>query len=137
MIEATMTIPKLFAPPPPLYRTRRDFLKRVGNGFGLLALAGLLDQEGLLTPTAQGVEASVNPLAPKQPHFPAKAKSVIWLFMNGGPSHVDTWDYKPELARSDGQELKGFDKNTGFFTDQVGRHIKSTFKFNQNCQYGA
>src|SRR5438132_2659643 len=137
MIEATMTIPKLFAPPPPLYRTRRDFLKRVGNGFGLLALAGLLDQEGLLTPTAQGVEASVNPLAPKQPHFPAKAKSVIWLFMNGGPSHVDTWDYKPELAKRDGQELKGFDRNTGFFTDQVGPLLKSPFKFDRHGQCGA
>src|SRR6516162_7221813 len=104
-----MTIHKLFAPPPPIYGTRREFLKRVGNGFGLLALAGLLDNEGLLAPTVRGAEAAINPLAPKEPHFPAKAKSVIWLFMNGGPSHVDTWDYKPELGKRDGQELKGFD----------------------------
>src|SRR5713226_215346 len=131
-----MTIPKLFASPPPIYRTRRDFLKRVGNGFGLLALAGLLEQEGLLVSSARGAEA-VNPLAPKQSHFPAKAKSVIWLFMNGGPSHVDTWDYKPELARRDGQELKGFDPNTGFFTDQVGPLMKSPFKFRQHGQSGA
>ena len=132
-----MSIPKLFAPPPPMYRTRREFLKRVGNGFGLLALAGLLDQEGFLTPNLQGAETAINPLAPRQPHFPAKAKSVIWLFMNGGPSHVDTWDYKPELAKRDGQELKGFDKNTGFFTDQVGPLMKSPFKFQQHGQCGA
>jgi hypothetical protein len=131
-----MTIPKLFASPPPIYRTRRDFLKRVGNGFGLLALAGLLEQEGLLVSPARTAEA-VNPLAPKQSHFPAKAKSVIWLFMNGGPSHVDTWDYKPELAKRDGKELKGFDPNTGFFTDQVGPLMKSPFKFKQHGQSGA
>src|SRR5712692_9884735 len=132
-----MTIPKLFAPPPPIYRTRRDFLKRVGNGFGLLALAGLLDQDGLLTNSSLASEAAANPLAPKLSHFPAKAKSVIWLFMNGGPSHVDTWDYKPELAKRDGQELKGFDQNTGFFTDQVGPLMRSPFKFKQHGQCGA
>jgi Protein of unknown function (DUF1501) len=128
---------RFFAPPPPMYRTRREFLKRVGNGFGLLALAGLLDREGLLGLSAQGAESAANPLAPKQPHFPAKAKSVIWLFMNGGPSHVDTWDYKPQLGKQDGQELKGFDQNTGFFTDQVGPLMKSPFKFKQHGQCGA
>ena len=65
-----------------------------------------------------------------------KAKSVIWLFMNGGPSQVDTWDYKPELAKRDGKELTGFDKNTGFFTDQVGPLMKSPFKFAQHGQSG-
>ena len=127
-----MNIPKLFAPPPPVYRSRREFLQRVGGGFGLLALAGLLDREGLLA-----AEASANPLAPKKSHFPAKAKSVIWLFMNGGPSQVDTWDYKPELAKRDGKELKGFDKNTGFFTEQVGPLMKSPFKFQRHGQCGA
>jgi hypothetical protein len=125
-----MDIPKLFAPPPPWYRSRRDFLKRVGNGFGLLALASLLDEKAYAAPAR-------NPLMPQAPHFPAKAKSVIWLFMNGGPSHVDTWDYKPELAKRDKQELKGFDKNTGFFTDQVGPLMKSPFKFKQHGQCGA
>ena len=81
-------------------------------------------------------DAVANPLAPRAGHFPAKAKSVIWLFMNGGPSQVDTWDYKPELAKRDGQELKGFDKNTGFFTDQVGPLMKSPFKFTQHGQCG-
>src|SRR6516164_3483739 len=132
-----MAIPKLFAPPPPMYRTRRDFLKRVGNGFGLLALAGLLEQEGFLANSTLAGEAYRNPLAPKKPHFSVKAKSVIWLFMNGGPSHVDTWDYKPELAKRDGKELKGFDKTTGFFADQVGPLMRSPFKFAQHGQCGA
>src|SRR5438093_42951 len=127
-----MNIPKLFAPPPPAYRSRREFLRRAGGGFGLLALAGLLDREGLLA-----AEASVNPLAPKKSHFPAKAKSVIWLFMNGGPSQVDTWDYKPELAKRDGQELKGFDQNTGFFRDQVGPVMKTPYTFARHGQSGA
>jgi len=95
-----------------------------GGGFGLLALAGLLDHQGMLAGAAEAAR-NLNPLAPKPPHFPAKAKSVIWLFMNGGPSQVDTWDYKPELTKRDGLELKGFDKNTGFFTDQVGPLMKS------------
>src|SRR5262245_15930670 len=127
-----MNITKLFIPPPPSFPSRRAFLRRAGNGFGLLALAGLLEQEGLLA-----AEAPRNPLAPRPAHFPAKAKSVIWLFMNGGPSHVDTWDYKPQLAKSDGQELKGFDPNTGFFRDQVGPLMKSPFKFQQHGQCGA
>src|ERR1700674_1141978 len=123
-----MTLPHLFANP--LGASRRDFLRRSGNGFGLLALSSLLHQEGFAAP-------ALNPLSPKQPHFPAKAKSVIWLFMNGGPSHVDTWDPKPELAKRDGLELKGFDQNTGFFTDQVGPLMKSPFKFKQHGQCGA
>ena len=57
--------------------------------------------------------------------------------MNGGPRQVDTWDYKPELEKRDGQELKGFDKNTGFFADQVGPLMKSPFKFAQHGQCGA
>jgi hypothetical protein len=128
--------PHWFATPPAVYASRRQFFQRVGNGFGLLALAGLLDQEGLLVYPALAANSISNPLAPKQGHFPAKAKSVIWLFMNGGPSQVDTWDYKPELAKRHGQELKGFDKNTGFFTDQVGPLMKSPFKFAQHGQSG-
>ncbi len=128
-----MNLSKLFAPPPSIYPTRREFLRRVGNGFGLLALAGLLEQQGLLAKP----QAAANPLASKPGHFPAKAKSVIWLFMNGGPSHVDTWDYKPELAKRDGQELQGFDKNTGFFTEQVGPVMKSPYKFERHGQCGA
>jgi hypothetical protein len=61
---------------------------------------------------------------------------VIWLFMNGGPSQVDTWDYKPELTRRHGQELPGFDKKTGFFTDSVGPLMKSPFAWAQHGQSG-
>ncbi len=130
-------IPKIFAAPDPTYRTRRDFLRRAGNGAGLLALAGLLGTDGLLgTASASESATNPNPLAPKIAHFPAKAKSVIWLFINGGPSHVDTWDYKPQLIKRDGQQLKGFDNNTGFFADQVGPLMKSPFEFKQHGQCG-
>ncbi len=122
---------------PPDFRTsgqvlsRRSLLAKAGNGFGLLGLAALCDQLGL-----QAGEG-VNPLDAKPGHFPVKAKSVIWLFMNGGPSHIDTWDYKPELEKRDGQELAGLDKDTGFFTDQVGPLMKSPFAFAQHGQSGA
>src|SRR5256885_15926047 len=107
-----MQIPKLFAPPHPQFHSRRHFLRRAGNGFGLLALSGLLGD--LLVPAAAraapSLPAVTNPLFPRPAHFAARAKSVIWLFMNGGPSQVDTWDYKPELEKRDGQDLAGFDK---------------------------
>ena len=73
--------------------TRRELLFRSGGGFGAAALSSML----------QGVE--LNPLAPKAPGSPAKAKSVIYLFMHGGVSHVDTFDPKPELTRRSGQPL--------------------------------
>src|SRR5437868_4405336 len=124
-----------FASPHPIYSTRRDFLRVTGSGFGMLALASLLDQQGLLAQQIQNPKSKVqNPMSPHPTHFPARAKSVIWLFMNGGPSQVDTWDYKPELEKNDGKELKGFDKDTGFFTDQVGPIMKSPFKFARHGQ---
>ena len=130
--------PPLLATPADLYSSRREFLRRTGGGFGLVALAGLLDGQGLLGNRALGSPAArnLNPLAPQPPHFAAKAKSVIWLFMNGGQSHVDTWDYKPELAKRDGQKLAGFDPQTGFFTEQVGPLLKSPFAFKQHGQSG-
>jgi hypothetical protein len=85
----------------PLY-TRRDFLSRAGAGFGALALTFLLEQERLL---AVPGKAALDPLAPHPQHFPAKAKSVIFLFMEGGPSHLDTFDYKPKLRELAGQKL--------------------------------
>jgi hypothetical protein len=121
----------------PTLPCRRAFLRRAGNGCGLLALAGLLaDKRLLAAPVANAPGSPLHPLAPRPSHFAAKAKHVIWLFINGGPSQVDTWDYKPELTRRDGQELKGFDKNTGFFTDQVGPLMKSPFKWAQHGQSG-
>jgi hypothetical protein len=87
---------------PPLqdrFLTRRDLLRRCGMGFAALSLAGLLEQP------AHASENSLSPLAPKKPHFPGKAKRVIHLFMNGGPSHVDSFDPKPALARYAGKAL--------------------------------
>ena len=78
----------------PLGMSRREMLTRCGVGMGLVGLTQLLGDAGLLTQHAKG---AVNPLAPKKPHFPAKAKHVIHLFANGGPSQVDTFDPKPAL----------------------------------------
>ena len=93
----------------------------------MLALASLLDRAGA---------ASLNPLAPKSPPLRARAKSVIWIFTNGGPSQVDTWDYKPELAKRDGQPLEGFDTKTGFFPGSVGPLMKSPFEWQQHGKSG-
>ncbi|MCI0333448.1 MAG: DUF1501 domain-containing protein [Planctomycetes bacterium] len=82
--------------------SRRDFLRRAGGGFGMIALASLLAEEGLL---ANDNATVANPLTPREPHHDAKAKSVIFLFMSGGPSHLETFDPKPELARLHGQPL--------------------------------
>ena len=110
--------------------SRRELLCRAGNGAGLLGLATLLGEKGLLA------DETKDPLAPRKPHFAAKAKAVIWVFVNGGPSHVDTWDYKPELEKRDGQELAGFNKFTGFFANEVGGLMKSPFKFSPRGQCG-
>ncbi len=87
----------------PLFPSRRDFLLRAGGGFGALALAWLLDRDGLL-PASEPARA-VNPLTPRSPHHRAGAEAVIFLFMEGGPSHLDTFDPKPELTRRHGQQL--------------------------------
>jgi hypothetical protein len=130
-----MPLATAFAEPDPTRGSRRDFLAHTGQGAGLLALSGLLAEGGLISPVAGG--EALSSLASREPHFPVKAKSVIWLFMNGGPSQVDTWDYKPELANRDGRELEGFDKNTGFFTDNVGPVMKSPFQFQRHGESGA
>ena len=110
--------------------SRRDFLRSAGAGFGSLALTAILAEQGLLT--AQ--PSALNPVAPKKPHRPAQAKSVIFLFMSGGPSHLETFDPKPDLQRLHGEKLpasfgpvktrRGVDKNKLLAT-------KRTFK-----QYG-
>ena len=110
---------------------RRTFLRQAGLGFGSLALASLLNAETPAAPAATG-----DPLAPKASHFPAKVKSVIWLFMTGAPSQVDTWDYKPELQKRDGQELAGADPKTGFFSTS-GKCLKSPFEWKQHGQSGS
>src|SRR5579884_2139785 len=82
--------------------SRRDFLCRSGSGLGAIALAAMLHDDGLLPKAAAAV---VDPLRPKPPHFPPTAKSVIWLFMEGGPSHIDLFDPKPQLEKLAGQPL--------------------------------
>lgn len=83
--------------------SRREVLTRIGGGFGALGLASLL---GEYSPSAvQASTASDNPLAPRAPHFSARARRVIFLFMNGGPSHLDTFDPKPVLTQNDGKPL--------------------------------
>src|SRR3954466_9517375 len=77
-------------------------LKRCATGFGALALAALLAEE---SPAAPSAPRATDPLAPRPPHFPARARRIIFLFMKGGPSHVDTFDYKPQLQRDNGKEL--------------------------------
>src|SRR5262245_30763034 len=80
--------------------SRRAFLKTTSSGFGYVAFAGLA--------TAQAQRerpAAAGPLAPKTPHFPPKARRVIFLCMEGGPSHVDSFDYKPRLIRDAGRTM--------------------------------
>jgi hypothetical protein len=90
----------------PRFNSRRDFLFKAGTGFGALALATLLDQDGLLPASQQTVGGeNVLALAPRPGHHPARARSIIFLFMEGGPSHLDTFDWKPELNRRHGQRL--------------------------------
>src|SRR4051812_23000006 len=99
--------------------SRREFLRRSGLGCGSLALTWLLQREA-------AARAGARP-----PHFPAKTRAIIWLFMTGGPSQVDTFDYKPELQKRDGQSLAGADPKTGFFTTS-GKVLRSPFAWKQH-----
>ena len=103
-------------------------LSRAAVGFGSLALASLIKSDG----TAQG--ATPDPLAPRVPHFPAKAKRVIFLFMKGGPSHLDTFDPKPLLTRDDGKPLP-FAKPRVQFAP-TGNLLKSPWSFKQFGESG-
>ena len=102
--------------PEDLIFTRRQFLNRVGMGFGALSLTSLVGM-GLI-PAPEGFAASApdaySPLAPRQPHFPPKAKRVIHIFASGAPSHIDTWDPKPALDKFDSRSLPGDMGGTGF-----------------------
>src|SRR5215510_1900211 len=109
--------------------TRRWFFKECGIGLGSLALASLLNGKS----SAQS--AIANPLAPKQPHFKPKAKRVIYLFMAGGPSQFETFDYKPSLAKYNGKPVpQEFvkDLNYAFIRPDAGLYA-SELKF---AQYG-
>src|SRR6185436_4399282 len=84
------------------FTNRRDFLKKAGAGCGMLALADVLGKHSLLA--AEAVEA-INPMAPRSSPCPARANSIMWLFMEGAPSAVDMFDPKPELTRRNGQRM--------------------------------
>ena len=107
--------------------SRRDLLWQSGIGFGGLALHGLLAAE-------ERADASHKPMAIKSPHFEPRAKRVIFMFMHGGPSQVDTFDYKPQLAKDDGKPLP-FDKPR-VVSAQTGTLLKSPFRFEQHGQCG-
>ena len=118
-------------------RTRREFLWEMGGGFGSVALAGMLGGDFFTRETlaADGASPFANPMTPRPPHVPAKAKAVIFLFMYGGPSQVDTFDYKPKLYELDGKTVpvktfgRGGKKNEG-------RVVGPQWKFKQYGQCG-
>ncbi|HLH52985.1 MAG TPA: DUF1501 domain-containing protein [Verrucomicrobiae bacterium] len=114
--------------------TRRWFFQQCGVGLGAIALGRLFQQNGLAAPLT-----GTNPLAPKQPHFPGKAKSVIFLFMAGAPSHLELFDYKPELAKWNGklppaELLKGY---RAAFINPNSTLLGPKFKFARHGQCGA
>lgn len=106
--------------------SRREMLQRVGTGMGTLGLAALLAE-------TEARAAAGNPLAAKPPHFPTKAKHVIHLFMNGGPSQVDTFDPKPALDKYDGQRPPGSELKT---ERRTGNLMRSPFAFQKRGQSG-
>jgi hypothetical protein len=106
--------------------TRRGMLLRCANGFGAVALAALLAEDA--------PAAGSDPLAPRPTHFPPKAKSVIFLYMDGGPSQVDTFDPKPRLAKEHGQPIKMKVEPTQF--NNVGTVLRSPWPFRQYGQSG-
>jgi hypothetical protein len=108
--------------------SRREFLQHAGGGLGGVALAAMLSRDRLLA-------ANSNPLSPRAPHFAPKAKAVIQIFCPGGLSHVDTWDYKPELARRAGQPFDPDGKLT-FFASKPGNCQPSYWPFRQHGQCG-
>ncbi|MBC7856407.1 MAG: DUF1501 domain-containing protein [Pirellulaceae bacterium] len=111
--------------------SRRSLLSRSAVGFGSLALASLFAEESNAE-SAQNY--SVNPLAPKLPHFAARAKRVIFLFMKGGPSHLDTFDPKPLLTRDDGKPVPFAKPRVQFAA--TSNLLKSPWEFKQHGQSG-
>ena len=110
--------------------TRRQLLHRCGMGMGALALADLMGQAGML---AEGQQGSINPLTPKRPQFPGKAKRVIHVFLNGGPSHVDTFDPKPSLQKYAGKALPIENYKT---ERKTGAAYPSMFRFEKRGKSG-
>src|SRR5678816_2978053 len=118
--------------PHPSFLSRREFLRRSSMGMGTLGLASVIGSPNLWTSAAAGAD-SINPLAPHAPHFAPKAKRVIHFFLNGGPSHVDTFDPKPALAKYAGQPLPGEYLRT---ERKTGAAFPSPFRFQHYGQSG-
>jgi hypothetical protein len=118
-------------------RTRREFLWESGCGFGAAALSSLLASDGFLqrASAASLAPSAKNPLAVKAPKLPAKAKSVIFLFMYGGPSHIDTFDYKPAMVGMDGKTVDVKTFGRGGHKNQ-GRIVEPRWQFQQRGQCG-
>src|SRR5215469_8447473 len=122
----------------PCGRTRREFLWQVGGGFAGLALIDLLSRDGFFGPkslAADDTKYGSSPLAPKPSHFPAKAKHAVFLFMNGAPSHVDTFDFKPALSKFNGSPYKG-DLQVGSNGRPIGYLMQSPFEFKKHGASG-
>src|SRR5262249_32692517 len=116
------------------HRTRREFLWEAGASFTGVALTGLLSLDGFFNNAAADTpNRPPNPLAPRPPHFAPKAKSVIFLFMYGGPSQVDTFDYKPTLCRLDGRTVPVRTFGRGGHRNQ-GRIVGPKWQFKQYGQ---
>ncbi len=120
-------------------RTRREFLWETGCGFGGTALAALLSADGFFSRPQQAVAAPSaayhNPLAAREGHFAPKAKSVIFLFMYGGPSHIDTFDYKPGMIGQDGKTITVKTHGRGGHKNE-GRIVEPRWKFQQHGECG-
>jgi hypothetical protein len=118
-------------------RTRREFLWQSGCGFAGVALSALLGDDffGSQTLAADGATKFTNPLAAKKPHIAPKAKSVIFLYMYGGPSHLDTFDYKPAMVGMDNKTISVKTFGRGGHKNQ-GRIVEPRWKFNQYGQCG-
>ncbi|MFM7099740.1 MAG: DUF1501 domain-containing protein, partial [Verrucomicrobiota bacterium] len=118
--------------PSHLALSRREFLEQCGMGLGTLGLGSLMGSLGWLTPEARAEASFTNPLAPRPPQFPARARHVIHIFANGGPSHVDTFDPKPALDRWHGREIP-----VKFATERkTGAAFRSPFRFRPYGQSG-
>src|SRR5580698_9509371 len=119
---------------------RRGFLSNSINGLGAIALAGMLEQQGLLAATSEPgpirpAIRSEAPLAARSGHFPARAKQVLMIFCSGACSQLETWDYKPELIKRDGQPMPGFEKLVTF-QGPSGNLAKSPYAFRPRGQSG-
>lgn len=116
-------------------RTRREFLWQTGAGFGSVALTSLLSSDGFFGNHVNAAEKGENPLSVRPPHFAPKAKSIIFLFMYGGPSHIDTFDYKPNMVGMDGKTIDVKTFGRGGHRNQ-GRIVEPRWKFKQYGECG-